>query len=59
MPAPVLHVLSPDPDAVADERWLQPALGRGAWVYSLVDVWRTARVLFASGELRRPTGFVP
>ncbi|MDO6587490.1 CRISPR-associated endonuclease Cas3'' [Salipiger sp. 1_MG-2023] len=54
--APVLHVLSPDPDAVADERWLQPALGKGAWVYSLADVWRTARVLFAKGELRAPDG---
>lgn len=44
--APVLQVLSPDPASVTDDRWLQGTLGRGAWVYDLADVWRTAQVLF-------------
>ena len=54
--APVLHVLSPDPDSVSDDRWLQSTLGRGAWVYSVADVWRSARVIFARGGIDAPTG---
>jgi CRISPR-associated endonuclease/helicase Cas3 len=49
VPAPVLQVLCPDPDTVTDDRWLRGTLGRGAWVYDLADVWRTARVLLTSG----------
>lgn len=56
VPAPVLHVLSPDPAEVTDERWLQGTLGSGAWVYSLADVWRSARVLFAAGRIEAPQG---
>lgn len=56
VPAPVLQVLSPDPAAVSDDRWLRGTLGRGAWVYDLADVWRTARVLFAHGEIEAPHG---
>nr|WP_217696392.1 CRISPR-associated helicase Cas3' [Rhodobacter aestuarii] len=54
--APVLQVLSPDPDHVADDRWLRVTLGRGAWVYDLADVWRTARVVFAAGRIEAPKG---
>jgi len=56
LPAPVLHVLSPDPAIATDERWLRGTLGRGAWVYDLADVWRTARVLFAQGQIEAPKG---
>lgn len=53
---PVLHVLSPDPDQVADPRWLQAVLDRGAFVYSVADVWRSARVLFSAGKIDAPAG---
>lgn len=56
VPAPVLHVLSPDPAEVSDDRWLQGTLGSGAWVYSVADVWRSARVLFAAGRIEAPQG---
>ena len=56
VPAPVLQVLSPDPASVTDDRWLQGTLGRGAWVYDLADVWRTAKVLFAAGRIEAPQG---
>ncbi|WP_164681981.1 CRISPR-associated helicase Cas3' [Fuscovulum blasticum] len=56
VPAPVLHVLSPDPAKVTDDRWLQGTLGSGAWVYSVADVWRSARVLFAAGRIVAPQG---
>ena len=56
VPAPVLHVLSPDPAEVADDRWLQGILGSGAHVYALADVWRSARVLFAAGRIEAPQG---
>jgi CRISPR-associated endonuclease/helicase Cas3 len=53
---PALHVLSPDPDQVEDERWLQTVLGAGAWVYPADVQWRTARVLFEAGMIRAPDG---
>jgi CRISPR-associated endonuclease/helicase Cas3 len=56
VPGPVLRVLSPDPGLVEDERWLQGALGSGAHVYTLSDVWRSARVLFAAGRIDAPAG---
>lgn len=56
VPVPVLHVLSPHPTEVADDRWLQGALGSGAHVYALADVWRSARVLFAAGRIEAPHG---
>ncbi len=56
VPEPVLHVLSPDPDVVPDDRWLQGALGSGAYVYAPADVWRSARVLFAAGQIVAPHG---
>ncbi len=56
VPFPVLHVLSADPSCVSDERWLQPVLGRGAWVYSIADTWRAARVVFERGRIEAPDG---
>lgn len=54
--APVLYVVAPDPAAVADDRWLQGVLDRGAWVYPLADQWRTAAVLAQTGTIRAPSG---
>jgi len=56
VPEPVLHVLSPDPAEVQDDRWLQGTLDRGAHVYALADVWRSARVLFSAGQIVAPQG---
>ena len=54
LPAPILHVVSPDPATAADARWLQPVLGQGAHVYSLPLQWRTAEVLFRAGRIEAP-----
>lgn len=56
VPAPVLKVLSPDPADIQDDCWLQKVLNRGAWVYSLPDMWRTASVLFRVGQIKAPEG---
>lgn len=56
VPAPVLHVVSPDPDDVPDERWLMRVLDRGAWVYPSDIQWRTAQVLFGAGVIDAPAG---
>lgn len=53
---PTLHVLSPDPDRVANAKWSFDLLGRGAHVYFLDDQWRTARVLFEAGMISAPNG---
>lgn len=54
--APILQVLSPDPDEVGDDRWLHDVLDRGAYVYPLADQWRTARVLFDTAGIEAPSG---
>ncbi|MCM2502581.1 CRISPR-associated helicase Cas3' [Aureimonas altamirensis] len=51
VPGPVLFVLSPDPAAVLDARWLRDVLGGGAWVYGLSEQWRTADLLFRRGRI--------
>lgn len=56
VPAPVLHVLSPDPARVESDRWAAEVLGQGAHVYPLPLIWRTAQALFAAGEIRAPEG---
>jgi CRISPR-associated endonuclease/helicase Cas3 len=53
---PRLDVLSPDPDSQPGERWLDAALGKGAFVYPLDVQWRTARSLFQAGEIGAPDG---
>lgn len=56
VPAPVLHVLSPDPAKVADARWLNAVLDRGAFVYPHDLQWRTADHLFRVGQIVAPSG---
>ena len=56
IPGPALTILSPDPDNVADERWLYDVLDRGAYVYRHDDQWLTARAVFDAGEIRAPEG---
>ncbi|MGB0661490.1 MAG: CRISPR-associated helicase Cas3' [Mangrovicoccus sp.] len=56
VPAPVLHVISPDPAQVADARWLNRVLDKGARVYGHDLQWRTARALFAAGRIEAPSG---
>lgn len=53
---PILNVLSPDPNKVLDENWLVQVLDKGAWVYRLDEQWRTAKVLFDTGEIVAPSG---
>lgn len=54
VPGPTLIVLSPDPCAVADERWLHNVLDRGAYVYRHDHQWLTARALFEAPVIRAP-----
>lgn len=56
VPAPVLSVISPDPDVVEDADWLRRVLDKGAWVYPLDLQWRTARALFGAGQIVAPSG---
>ncbi len=56
VPGPALQILSPDPEAAEDGRWLLKVLDAGAWVYSLSDQWRTARAVFGVGTIREPDG---
>ena len=56
VPDPVLHVLSPDPAQVVDEDWLKGTLSSGAYVYSLPDIWRSARVIFEAEQIDAPHG---
>lgn len=56
VPAPVLHVLSPDPRAVRDARWLSEVLDRGAYPYPLDLQWRSALALFDAGRIEAPAG---
>ncbi|WP_333684116.1 CRISPR-associated helicase Cas3' [Pontibaca methylaminivorans] len=55
VPAPVLHVVSPDPAEVSDTRWLHQVLEGGAWVYPLPGQWRTADLLFRRGGIDAPS----
>ncbi|MCA1777074.1 MAG: CRISPR-associated helicase/endonuclease Cas3, partial [Loktanella sp.] len=56
VPAPVLQVISPDPDHVETARWLHGTLDRGAFVYPVGETWRTARTLFDTGQIVAPSG---
>lgn len=56
VPAPVLHVLSPDPDQVRDALWLRRVLDRGAFTYPLDLQWRAVRALFDAGMIDAPVG---
>ena len=53
--APELCVLSPDPGEVADQHWYRQVSARAAAVYDHHGiVWRSARELFARGEIETP-----
>lgn len=56
VPAPVLHVVSPDPSRVEDSKWLNRVLDAGAFVYPHDLQWRTAEWLFAEGQIVAPSG---
>lgn len=56
VPGPALHVLAPDPGRVDGPDWARAVLGQGAHVYDAASLWRTARTLFAAGEIRAPEG---
>jgi len=53
---PVLYVLSPDPDQVDDQYWLNKTLESGAYVYPHDLMWRTAYYIFEKGEIIAPSG---
>ena len=54
VPGPSLTILSPDPDDVKDEHWLNDVLDRGAYVYRHDDQWLTARAIFDAGAISEP-----
>jgi len=56
VPAPVLHVVAPDPAQILDARWLNGVLDRGAFVYPHDLQWRTADLLFRVGQIVAPSG---
>lgn len=56
VPAPVLHVVSPDPAQVEDARWLNKVMPSGAWIYSAALQWRTADHLFRVRQIVAPSG---
>ena len=56
VPGPSLAILSPDPDDVTDEHWLNDVLDRGAYVYGHDDQWLTARAVFDAGAINAPDG---
>lgn len=52
---PTLHVISPDPADVSDDRWLRRVLPKTEGVYQdLGALWRTARWIFAAGRIEIP-----
>ena len=55
-PAPILHLLSPDPDQAEDDSWLRSVLDRGAWTYPLDLQWHAAKALLAAGRIDAPSG---
>ena len=57
---PHILVVSPDPDQVEDKNWLEPALGKAAFVYQHAGVmWRSAKALFDAGRIDTPESFRP
>ncbi len=60
MPGPRILVISPHPDEATNDRWLEPALGKGAAVYRHPGVmYRTAAALFANNRIRTPQDLRP
>ncbi len=55
LPGPRMLVVSPDPNTVSSDRWLEPVLGKAAFVYQNAGVlWRSAKMLFAAGRIAVP-----
>jgi CRISPR-associated endonuclease/helicase Cas3 len=55
--APVLHVVSPEPDEIAGRDWLKPTLTRTSFVYKAHGIlWLTAKTLFEKGQIDSPVG---
>jgi CRISPR-associated endonuclease/helicase Cas3 len=56
LPAPVLHLLTPEPALAVDAKWLETTLGPASFVYKMPGVmWRTARDLLGKGRLDTPS----
>ncbi|MGQ3674672.1 CRISPR-associated helicase Cas3' [Xanthobacter sp. TB0139] len=55
VPGPRLHLLTPDPDVVRDERWIFDLQPSGGWIYPSDVLWRTARALLREGAILAPT----
>ncbi len=57
---PRLLLVSPDPEQVEDKNWLEPVLGKAAFVYQHAGVmWRSAKALFDAGRIDTPDSFRP
>ena len=58
---PQVLVVSPDPDQVEDANWLEPVLGKAAFVYQHAAgvMWRSAKALFDAGRIDTPESFRP
>ena len=54
--SPCMHIVSPDPNKVEDNRWLHQCLESGAWVYPQDIQWRSAQAIFKAGEIDLPNG---
>lgn len=55
--SPELVVFAPDPDAVIDRDWYRTLSRRAAAVYDHHGiVWRSAKVLFGTGQIETPAG---
>lgn len=54
-PAPVLHVLGPEPDSMPPANWYEALLPRACFVYPDVGaLWLTQQVLLAAGGIDSP-----
>ena len=58
--SPHTLIVSPDPDQVEDQNWLEPVLGKAAFVYQHAGVmWRSAKALSDAGCIDTPGSFRP
>ena len=58
--SPHTLIVSPDPDQVEDQNWLEPVLGKAAFVYQNAGVmWRSAKALFDAKRIDTPESFRP
>ncbi|MCY4050198.1 MAG: CRISPR-associated helicase Cas3' [Gammaproteobacteria bacterium] len=51
-----IHVLSPDPDHVPNAKWVHEVLDKGSYIYPPSIMWRSARAIFDTKEIRSPSG---